>query len=75
MQRVWVIRTKKQRNPYVAWLNLEGRDLYKKGDDPDNSGLIFGTKKQAERSLTRYDKRYRDDYEIVAYDMTFVEAS
>jgi hypothetical protein len=73
MQRVWVIRSKKQYDPCEYWINLEGHNLYKKGDDPNDSGLIFGTEKQAQRSLTRYDQRYRDDYEIVAYDMIFVE--
>ena len=71
MQKVWVIREKKPHGEYVSPYRayLDGHGLYNKTDDPNDSGLIFGTERQANRSLSRYDKRYRDNYEVVSYVM------
>ena len=75
MQQVWVIRTKKQYDqPSKYSMRLDGHMPYSKTDNPSKSGIFFETEKDAKRSLSRYDVRYRDDYEIVAYVMVPAEA-
>lgn len=69
-QTVWVIQTKKTFDTAMYAMSLFGHHVYSKGDNPDHSGIIFETEKQAKRSLSRYDIRYRDNYEIVTYTMT-----
>jgi hypothetical protein len=71
MQQVWVIRQKEENGDYISpyHISLDGHGLYNKTDDPNDTGLIFGTEKQAIKSLSRYDARYRDNYEIVSYVM------